>query len=98
MALTDTGHRVFTALATAVATVLCVPAVSAGEAPTAVVIITVDTLRADRLSSYGYSRATSPNIDQLLSEGTRFSRAWTVEPLTNPALCSMITSTAWSVG
>jgi arylsulfatase A-like enzyme len=57
----------------------------------AVVIVTVDTLRADRMSSYGYHRQTSPKIDELLSQGARFSRAWTVEPLTNPALCSMIT-------
>ncbi len=63
----------------------------AAEPQPSVVVITVDTLRADRLSSYGYNRPTSPNIDELLSRGTRFSRAWTVEPLTNPALASMIT-------
>jgi len=57
-----------------------------------VLIVTIDTLRADRLSSYGYSRPTSPNLDRLLAQGVRFSQARTVEPLTNPALCSMFTS------
>lgn len=57
-----------------------------------VLIVTIDTLRADRLSSYGYRRPTSPNLDRLLSQGVRFTQARTVEPLTNPALCSMFTS------
>ena len=57
-----------------------------------VLIITVDTLRADRMSGYGYSRNTSPNLDKLMAEGTRFTQARTVEPLTGPALCSMLTS------
>ncbi len=63
----------------------------AAQPQPSIVVITIDTLRADRLSSYGYDRPTSPNIDELLSKGTRFTRAWTVEPLTNPALASMIT-------
>ena len=61
-----------------------------GRSPS-VLLVTVDTLRADRLSGYGYDRPTSPQIDDLLARGARFTRAWTVEPLTNPALCSMLT-------
>ncbi len=57
-----------------------------------VVIISVDTLRADRLSGYGYARNTSPNIDKLMSKGVKFTQARTIEPLTAPALASMITS------
>lgn len=56
-----------------------------------VLVISVDALRADRLGSYGYSRSTSPNIDHLLASGIRFERAWTPEPLTGPAMCSMVT-------
>ena len=56
-----------------------------------ILLVTVDTLRADRLSGYGYDKPTSPQIDRLLARGARFTRAWTVEPLTNPALCSMVT-------
>ena len=59
-----------------------------------VLLISVDTLRADRMSCYGYSRNTSPNLDRLLAEGIRFTRARTVEPLTAPALASMLTSLA----
>jgi arylsulfatase A-like enzyme len=59
--------------------------------PPSVLLVTVDTLRADRLTGYGYQRPTSPEIDDLMDRGARFSRAWTVEPLTNPALSSMIT-------
>jgi arylsulfatase A-like enzyme len=61
------------------------------EQPEAVVIVTVDALRADRLSGYGYERRTSPEIDALLDDGLRFDAARTVEPLTGPAMCSMIT-------
>lgn len=57
-----------------------------------VVIITVDTLRYDRLSFLGYSRPTSPNIDRLLAEGVHFTQARVTEPLTSPSMCSMITS------
>jgi len=55
-------------------------------------IVTIDTLRADRMSAYGYERPTSPNLDRLMADGVRFTQARTVEPLTAPALCSMITS------
>ena len=57
-----------------------------------IVLVTVDTLRSDRLSSYGYERPTSPHIDQLLVRGLRFTEARTVEPLTAPAMASMVTS------
>ncbi|HEV8237754.1 MAG TPA: sulfatase [Thermoanaerobaculia bacterium] len=57
-----------------------------------VLLITVDTLRADRVSSYGYARPTTPNIDRLLARGVRFAQARTVEPLTTPALASLLTS------
>ena len=57
-----------------------------------ILVVTIDTLRADRVSAYGYSRPTTPNIDRLLAGGVRFTQARTVEPLTNPALCSLWTS------
>lgn len=55
-------------------------------------LITVDTLRADRLSAAGYARPTSPNLDRLVAAGFRFTSAFTVEPLTNPALASLLSS------
>lgn len=57
-----------------------------------ILIITVDTLRFDRLSINGYDRPTSPNIDRLLESGTHFTQARVVEPLTTPSLCSLLTS------
>jgi arylsulfatase A-like enzyme len=57
-----------------------------------VLVVTVDTLRADRLGSYGYGRRTSPHLDRLLEDGVRFTQARVVEPLTNPSICSMMTS------
>lgn len=57
-----------------------------------ILILCVDTLRADRLSIYGHERPTSPAIDALLEQGVRFLDARTVEPLTGPASASLITS------
>ena len=73
------------------ALVVAALAVPSSAAPN-ILLLSVDTLRADRLSSYGYERNTTPNIDRLLAAGVRFTRARTVEPLTAPALASMLTS------
>lgn len=57
-----------------------------------VLFITIDTLRADHLSSWGYHLETSPNIDKLASEGVRYARAYTVTSRTAPSHFSMFTS------
>lgn len=57
-----------------------------------VVLITIDTLRADHLSCYGYPLRTSPFIDELARQGTRFERVHTVIPLTGPAHLALMTS------
>jgi arylsulfatase A-like enzyme len=71
-------------------------AAMAGAAPEParphVLVITIDTLRADRMSGYAYGRPTSPNLDRLMASGARFTQARTVEPLTGPGLCAMLTS------
>ena len=67
------------------------PAAAAAERPS-VLLVTIDTLRADRVSSYGHLRQTTPSIDALLAAGRRFTNARTVEPLTAPAFASMLTS------
>ncbi len=59
---------------------------------TSVVLITVDTLRADHLSCYGYHLITSPRLDRLAEQGVRFERARTTIPLTGPAHTSLFTS------
>ena len=56
-----------------------------------VVLITVDTLRADHLGCYGYPRKTSPNIDALAAQSIRFDSAWSQWPKTSPSFASMMT-------
>ena len=58
-----------------------------------ILLLTVDTLRADHLSGYGYPRATSPVLDRLAAEGVRFSLAQTQWPKTGPAFASLLTAT-----
>jgi arylsulfatase A-like enzyme len=58
-----------------------------------ILLITVDTLRADHLSAWGYARATSPRIDRLAAEGLRFSAAQAQWPKTGPSFTSMLSST-----
>ncbi len=57
-----------------------------------VVFVLVDALRADRLSCYGYGRATSPYIDQLAARGTRFTHAYSHGNRTIIAMPSLFTS------
>ncbi|MBW2279304.1 MAG: sulfatase [Deltaproteobacteria bacterium] len=56
-----------------------------------VVLITVDTLRADRLGSYGYADARTPHMDRLAREGVRFGSASTVIPRTSQSIASIMT-------
>ena len=57
-----------------------------------VLLVTIDTLRADHLSAYGYEYQTSPHNDRLAREGVLFERAYTTIPLTGPAHISLFTS------
>jgi arylsulfatase A-like enzyme len=54
-------------------------------------ILSIDTLRADHLSCYGYERPTTPSIDQIARNGTRFAAARSVAPWTLPSFASMFT-------
>jgi arylsulfatase A-like enzyme len=56
-----------------------------------VVLIVIDTVRADRLSAYGYARPTSPHIDALCERGIRFANAWSTSIWTLPAHASLFT-------
>lgn len=73
--------------------------VSAPEAPAPapakgarnLVLVMLDTVRADCLSCYGPAEFPTPNIDRLAAESTLFEQAVTPEPLTRPAVCTMFT-------
>ena len=58
-----------------------------------VVLISLDTCRADHLSCYGYARETTPHIDAIARQGYLFSHTITPIPLTLPAHTSMLTGT-----
>ena len=58
-----------------------------------VVVITIDTLRADRVGCYGYKAAETPNLDRLAAEGVRFERAYTPIPITLPSHSVLFTGT-----
>jgi arylsulfatase A-like enzyme len=56
------------------------------------VLISLDTVRADRLGAYGYAeRPSSPNIDALLASGANFQRAMAPRALTWPSMASVLT-------
>lgn len=69
----------------------------AGAVPSApparpnVLLITLDTTRADRLGSYGYAAASTPHLDRLAAGGVRFDQALAPAPLTLPAHASLMT-------
>ena len=56
-------------------------------------LISIDTLRADHVGSYGFARPTTPSIDALAREGALFKNVYSPVPVTLPAHCSMLTGT-----
>lgn len=58
-----------------------------------VLLVTLDTTRADRVGCYGYKKAKTPNLDFLAANGVMFSNAYCQVPLTLPSHCSLLTGT-----
>ena len=56
-----------------------------------IVLVSIDTLRADRLPAYGYAAVETPAIDRLVADGVLFERAYSHSPQTLPAHVSMFT-------
>ncbi|MBP1641364.1 MAG: Arylsulfatase [Acidobacteria bacterium] len=96
------SHRIPTSLALALALGLALAGCGRDSAPNAagerpgrrpdVLLLTIDTLRADHLSAWGYPRLTSPTLDRMAAEGTRFAFAQAQRPKTGPSFTSMFTS------
>jgi choline-sulfatase len=80
--MTTWGHA-------AIAAFVC----TAAMAQTPVIVISLDTLRADRLSAYGYRSISTPNIDAFAQHGTLFTEVSSQIPLTLPSHTSLFTST-----
>lgn len=80
-----------------IATGACLAGPGAGPAseppPTPVILISIDTLRADHLGAYGYTRIHTPNIDSYAQPGTLFTAVDAQVPLTLPSHASLFTST-----
>ena len=60
------------------------------DVPQGVILVLLDTVRADRLGCYGYERNTSPHLDALAAEGVRFSQAVSASPWTLPSVASLL--------
>ncbi len=74
-------------------TLISGPAAGAVRRDLNVLLITIDTIRADRVGCYGYAAAGTPNLDRLAAEGVRFANAYAQVPLTLPSHCSIMTGT-----
>ncbi len=78
------------------ATLLCLAlaGVVASSFPVArhsLLLITIDTLRADRVGAYGHREAQTPNLDALAAAGTLYEKAFTHTPVTLPAHATLLT-------
>ncbi len=60
---------------------------------TNVLLVTVDTLRADHVGAYGHPNPTTPTLDRLAAQGVRFADATVQWPKTWPSMASMLTGT-----
>jgi arylsulfatase A-like enzyme/Tfp pilus assembly protein PilF len=63
----------------------------APSSPPNVLLITIDTVRADRIGAYGYTKGATPAMDRLAREGVRFADATSQAPLTGPAHAAILT-------
>lgn len=57
-----------------------------------IILVSIDTLRADHLGSYGYSRPTSPNLDELAKDSVLFKNVYAQSPWTLPSHVSILYS------
>src|SRR5262245_59561853 len=67
------------------------PSTPPPTAPANLVLVTIDTLRADHLDAYGYARATAPVLRELAAGGVLFESAIAAAPATQLSLASLLT-------
>ena len=67
------------------------PGVAHTPAASSFLLVTVDTMRADRIGAYGDGSARTPVMDALAARGARFTNAFAVAPITLPSHASMLT-------
>ncbi len=67
------------------------PACQGSHEPPSVVLIVIDTLRADHLSHYDYPRPTATALDDFRKRATVFTRCYAPSPWTGPSVASLLT-------
>ena len=82
--------RLAAALAALLA-LLAAPSTATPPDPPSLILLTLDTTRADHVGRIVAGRPLTPHLDALARSGTRFSRALTASPLTLPAHCTLMT-------
>ena len=85
------ASRVSNAVGISLTCALTAWALTHAQSPPNVLLITIDTVRADRIGAYGYAKAATPTLDRLAREGVRFADATTQAPLTAPAHAAILT-------
>jgi arylsulfatase A-like enzyme/Flp pilus assembly protein TadD len=89
------NHRLLAYLAAFMAVLACsdggVESQSVDDQRPNLLLVTLDTARADRLGPYGYSKALTPSLDALAARGVVFEEAYSVAPMTLPAHATILT-------
>src|SRR5690348_11743462 len=86
-------RRILPTLALSAALGFALTVCAAPKSAPNVVLITLDTLRADHLGCYGYKLIQTPNLDSLAAAGARFADAYTPIPITLPSHSVILTGT-----
>ncbi len=73
------------------------PEPAADDTPSCIILLSMDTVRADHLSLYGYARPTTPQLAALAAEAVTFTRVLSPAPATAPAHMSMLTGVSPAV-
>ena len=70
---------------------LAMAAIGRAQSPFNVLLVTIDTLRADHVGVYGYSAAHTPTLDALAHDGVRFEHGYATAPITLVSHASILT-------
>ena len=86
-------HRSKARLAVLISTVIAAASCSPQPTPWNVLLVTIDTTRADRIGCYGQPDAHTPTLDSLAANGFLFERCYSTNPITTPSHSSIMTGT-----
>jgi arylsulfatase A-like enzyme len=87
------ASRLHAAAFIALCTVACGPSEDARPSGPSVLLVTLDTTRADRIGAYGHASAETPTLDALSRRGILFEAAYAPTPITLPSHTSILTGT-----